>query len=157
MTKFVITVIGISILALGLIIAFGDRSSGGNNTANASYSLDRTRADLGKMKVSEDKSAIFNLQNTDSKNIMLRGFNTSCDCTEAIVKIGSQTSPRFNMTAHMSSADASWEVELSPGESAQIEVIYMPSRMPVYGKIDRFLNFKVNDQQQRLTVSAFVE
>jgi len=165
--KWTIGVIIGSVILLGVIIYFASISPKASNSetvtdkSNASLSsgtfeLDQTSADLGSMEVNEEKSAIFKLKNTDTKPLSLRDFNTSCNCTDAVVKIGRKTSPTFNMTMHMSSGVAAWATELDPGETADIEVIYIPSKMPVYGAVSRYLEFKVGNEKQKLTVNAVV-
>lgn len=159
--KLALGVIIGALIVLGLILAFRGKisstSSTISNTSGTSYELDKRTADLGQMAVSDEKSAVFTLKNTDSQSITLSDFNTSCNCTDAVVKIGDKTSPRFNMKMHMSATDAAWNSTLPPGATAEIEIIYMPAKMPVYGPVSRYLDFVVGGKREKLTITATVK
>ena len=58
----------------------------------------------------------------------------------------------------MSAGEAAWKGDLEAGEVATIEVTYKPALMPVYGPIERYATFKIdNSKEIRLTVAANVK
>lgn len=159
--KWTVSVIVGAVIVLGLIIAFSSKSSNGTTTTTGpvgSYKLSSEKMDLGEMAVNDEKSADFTFRNTSKTKMSLGSFETSCNCTMASVKIGSTTSPMFNMKAHMSVSEANWSGELDPGETATINLMYKPALMPVYGPVERYATFKINNSKEiRLTVSATVK
>jgi hypothetical protein len=160
--KFTALVVGGAVLVLAAIILFSPKTSktetsGAMSTTDATYQMDKTSANLGDMSVDEVKSADFIITNTGSDTLELSHFATSCDCTSAIVKIGSKTSPEFGMGGMMSAGAASWQGKLPAGQIANISVTYTPSKMPVYGVVERTLTFMANNKNITLTVKANVK
>lgn len=161
MAKFVTTVGGLAIIAL-IGISFLARHSSNTTgvsemrTGDAAYQLDKTAADLGSMSVDDTKSADYTFTNTSNDSIQLSNFQTSCDCTSALVKIGSTVSPEFSMGGMMSSLATNWQSDLPAGQTATITVTYQPSKMPVYGAVSRTLKFMANGKEITLTVNANV-
>ena len=153
--------LGVGILVLGLLIWLGAAVKGGSQpTGPASFSLDRTSADLGEMEVKDEKTAEFILTNNGASSLLLAQFETSCNCTFATVTVAGKKSPTFNMKAHMPASDYYWKTEVAPGAQAKIQVVYQPSLMPVYGLVERSLKFKTSDPNQplvELVVKAFVK
>lgn len=97
-------------------------------------------SDLGKMKVSDEKSAVFTIKNTGSKPLQLSNISSSCNCTFVKVIIDNKESDLFGM--HNVSNFAG---EIKPGEIGKIKVIYRPFVMPVYGEIEREAYITTND------------
>ncbi|MEK7202241.1 MAG: DUF1573 domain-containing protein [Patescibacteria group bacterium] len=162
MTKFVLSVIAFSIAAILAIYFIGSKNTKENTTSIESpvgtYELSSEKMDLGEMTVDVKKTANFTFKNTSSEKMNLSKFETSCNCTMTEVKINGDTSPMFNMPAHMSSAEKAWNRDLAPGETAEINVTYEPALMPVYGPIERYSTFKINNFKEiRLTVAATVK
>ena len=167
MSKFVLTVILVSVVVLGGLYFVGSRNVNGSSDNSGSdtsdklvgaYELSSEKMDLGEMKVDEEKTATFNFKNTSTEKMSLGSFETSCNCTMASVKIGTRTSPMFNMRAHMSAGEAAWKGDLEAGEVATIQLTYKPALMPVYGPIERYATFKIdNSKEIRLTVAANVK
>ena len=158
--KWTLSVIIGAIIVLGLIIVFSskDGSSGALTSAVGTYELSGEKMDLGEMKVDDVKTATFTFKNTSMDKMNLSRFETSCNCTMAEVKINGDTSPMFNMPAHMSAAERNWNRDLASGETAEINVTYEPALMPVYGVVERYTTFKVNNSKEiRLTVTANVK
>lgn len=116
----------------------------------ASYSLtDKERpkaevkttfSDLGKMKVSEDKSANFKIKNIGQKPLQLSNITSSCNCTFGQVVINGKESELYGMHAPSDFAG-----EILPGKEAIIKVTYRPSIMPVYGPVEREVYVNTND------------
>ena len=164
MSKFVLSVITISVLALGALYYVGSKSASNTTndnitaTAVGTYELPDEKINLGEMTVDDKKTANFTFKNTSNEKMNLSQFETSCNCAMAEVKINGDPSPMFNMPAHMSSAERAWNRDLASGETAEITVTYEPALMPVYGPIERYTTFKINNSKQvRLTVSATVK
>lgn len=152
--------IGLGIVfTVGLIIGSYFLLNQGSNTAKpiASYqSTDKERpkieakttfSDLGKMKVSEDKSANFKIKNIGQKSLQLSNISSSCNCTFGQVVIDGKESEIFGM--HNVSDFAG---EVLPGKEAIIKVTYRPSIMPVYGPVEREVYVTTNDPDNQKLV-----
>ncbi|MEK7535121.1 MAG: DUF1573 domain-containing protein [Patescibacteria group bacterium] len=163
MSKFVLSVIAVSVIAIGLIYIIGSKDAKESNTVNTtatvgSYELSSEKMDLGEMTVDDKKTATFTFKNTSTERMNLSRFETSCNCTMMEVKVNGDTSPMFNMPAHMSASERAWNRDLAPGATAEINVTYEPALMPVYGPIERYATFKINNSKEiRLTVAATVK
>ena len=108
-------------------------------------SIDKKEADLGTMKVTDERSATFTISNTGESILRIWGIATSCDCTFANVAIAGTKTGEFNMSMHMSSRLKNWIGEVPSGQMATLEVIYRPKVMPVSGPVTRQVNFSTND------------
>jgi len=152
MNKYLI-ILGV-LFTVGLVVGSYFLLNQGSNTAKpiASYqSTDKekpkvevktTFSDLGKMKVSEDKSANFKIKNIGQKSLQLNNVSSSCDCTFGQVVIDGKESEIFGM--HNVSDFAG---EVLPGKEAIIKVTYRPSIMPVYGAVEREVYVSTNDPE----------
>jgi hypothetical protein len=162
MTKFVLLVVGLGLILILGVYFLSPRSSGtaktaGMKTTEAVYQLDRTSVDFGSIAVNDTKSADFSFKNTGSDPIQLSHFQTSCDCTSALIKLGEITSPEIGMAGMMSSSAANWQNELPSGQTATITVTYTPAKMPVYGAVERTTKFMANNKELTLTVKTNVQ
>lgn len=101
-----------------------------------------TFSDLGKMKVSEDRSANFNIKNIGQKPLQLSNISSSCNCTFGQIIINGRESELFGM--HNIS---DFVGEVLPGKEVFIKVTYRPSIMPVYGIIEREVYVGTNDPE----------
>lgn len=101
-----------------------------------------TFSDLGKMKVSEDKSANFKIKNVGQKPLQLSNISSSCNCTFGQVIINGKESEVFGM--HNVSDFAG---EVAPGKEVIIKATYRPSIMPVYGVVEREVYVTTNDPE----------
>ena len=109
-----------------------------------------TLKDLGKMKVSDEKSTEFGLKNIGQKPLQLSNVSSSCNCTFAQVILDGKESDLFGM--HNTSDFAG---EILPGKEAKIKVIYRPFIMPVYGIIEREVYITTNDpENEKLTLKV---
>lgn len=106
-----------------------------------------TFEDLGKMKVSDEKSADFIINNIGKKPLQLFDISSSCNCTFVQVIIGGKESELFGM--HNTSEFAG---EILPGKSGTIKVIYRPYIMPVYGLVEREAYVTTNDPNKEKLV-----
>ena len=106
-----------------------------------------TFSDLGKMKVSEDKSANFKIKNIGQKPLQLSNISSSCNCTFGQVVINGKESELYGMHAPSDFAG-----EVLPGKEAIIKVTYRPSIMPVYGPVEREVYVTTNDPDNQKLV-----
>ena len=101
-----------------------------------------TYFDLGKMKVSDDKSADFKIKNIGQKTLQISNVSSSCNCTFGQIIIDGKESELFGM--HNISDFAG---EVLPRNEATGRVTYRPSIMPVYGIIEREVYISTNDPE----------
>ncbi|MFH0979541.1 MAG: DUF1573 domain-containing protein [Candidatus Roizmanbacteria bacterium] len=113
-----------------------------NDKEKPSVETKTTFSDLGKMKVSEDRSANFKIKNIGQKPLQLSNISSSCNCTFGQVVIEGRESEIFGM--HNVSDFAG---EVLPGKDAIIKVTYRPSIMPVYGVVEREVYVSTNDPE----------
>ncbi|HCS79287.1 TPA: hypothetical protein DIV55_06145 [Patescibacteria group bacterium] len=155
---------GISLIVLMIIafVAFGESK---NQTQVASYeatatsrpqaSVATTTADFGKMKVTDEQTAEFTIENTGNKPLQLFKVTSSCGCTFGTIIINGKKSPEFSMHSK-----SNWTGSLTPGEKALVAVTYKPNIMPVKGDITRAVYVSTNDpnnKQLTFSIKAFVE
>ncbi|MEK7165799.1 MAG: DUF1573 domain-containing protein, partial [Patescibacteria group bacterium] len=117
--------------------------------------VNSTFSDLGKMKVSDEKSAEFTIENTGDMPLQLFKVTSSCGCTFGIITINRQKSPEFSMHSK-----SNWTGTLNPGEKASVLVTYKPILMPVKGEVTRAVYISTNDPENKdlkFSVKAFVE
>lgn len=111
--------------------------------------------DLGKMKVSEQKTAEFTLKNTGNKPLQLFDISSSCGCTVGQISYLGKDSKEFGMHSV-----GSFETPIAPNTVAKVKVKYRPYVMPVYGQVERQVFVSTNDPTNpKLTfqVKAFVQ
>lgn len=156
---------GFTVLVLIGIFLFAVNEQKQNNVQIASYkaeNIDRPKvfvpiftADLGIMSMSEEKQAIFTIENKGTKPLQLFNVNSSCGCTVGKISINGTTSPEFGMHAKNN-----WTGTIEPGQSATLQVIYRPYVMPVKGKVTRDVFIQTNDPEKSkltFTVEASVQ
>ena len=78
-------------------------------------------ADLGDMKVSDEKSYDFIISNSGKKPLQLSKVSTSCGCTIAQIIIDGKISPEFGMHSN-----SNYIAEVQPGKKTTITTIYKP-------------------------------
>lgn len=118
-----------------------------------SYSAES--ADLGVMKVKDEKKADFTIENKGTKPLQLYKINASCDCTFGKLTVDGNASPEFTMHAK-----SNWVGVVGPGKSATLSVIYRPFIMPVKGPVTRDVYVQTNDPEKpflTFSVKAVVE
>ncbi|MBI2450648.1 MAG: DUF1573 domain-containing protein [Candidatus Nealsonbacteria bacterium] len=159
--KTILIVIVIILFAGGIIwlVAFQKNilSQANLTQALAVVEFDKTVQDLGNMKVSEERTAEFEIRNAGSQPLVMSGLQTSCMCTFGQIIIGENKSPIFGMAMH---GNPKWQGSLEPGQTAVAKVIYRPYLMPVQGPVERIFTFETNDplnQKVNLVIKAFVE
>lgn len=156
---------GVTILVLILIAIFSINEGKQSKVDTVVYSVsDRERpkaqipslfADLGNMKVNDEKTADFIIENGGTKPLQLSKISSSCDCSFGKVTIEGKVSPEFGMHSRNN-----WVGTVDPGKKATLSVIYRPYIMPVKGVVTRDVYVSTNDpENERLTfsVKAIVE
>lgn len=114
-----------------------------------------TTFDMGKMKVSEQKTAEFTLKNAGAKPLQLYDISSSCGCTVGQISYLGKESKEFGM--HSVGA---FETPIAPNTEAKVKITYRPYVMPVYGKVEREVYIATNDPQNPklvFQVKAFVQ
>lgn len=161
-----LAIAGFTALAFILIILFSlNEGKNAGSTEISSYSSTDTQkpkavisslfSDLGNMKVSEEKTANFTIENKGTKTLQLSQVSSSCDCTYGKVTIDGISSQEFNMHAK-----TNWVGQVEPGKKADLAVIYRPFIMPIKGSVTRSVFMKTNDPDQSsltFTVKANVQ
>lgn len=159
---------GVGVITLIIIIFIAivaAREGSSSKSSTTSYTLSDTERptvktdsdfqDLGKMKVSDVKSATFKITNIGKKPLVLSDINSSCDCTFGKVTINGNSSPELGMHSQ-----SNWQGSVEAGKEATVEVIYKPSIMPVKGEVGREVYITTNDPEKptlTFSVKAVVE
>lgn len=114
-----------------------------------------TFSDLGNIKIKDEKSAEFTIENKGTKPLSLFKISSSCDCTFGQITINEDKSPEFTM--HSKNP---WTGSIDPGKKATLSVIYRPFIMPVKGVVTRDVYVQTNDpkkSQLTFTIKANIE
>lgn len=158
---------GFTIVILVLIALFsfneGKQTQGVANIASFSVNdkdkpeiaVSSTFSDIGNMKVKDEKSAQFTIENKGTKPLSLFKVSSSCDCTFGQITIDGVKSPEFTMHSQNP-----WTGSIDPGKKATLNVIYRPFIMPVKGVVTRDVIVQTNDptkSQVTFTIKANVE
>lgn len=99
-------------------------------------------ADMGTVKVSEQKSTDFEVKNIGKKPLQLYNISSSCGCTVGKIIYNGEESPEFGMHSN-----SSYIAEIAPGKAAKVRVTYRPYVMPVYGIVTREVYITTNDPE----------
>lgn len=113
-----------------------------NDKERPKIEIKSTSFDLGAVKVSEQKSAVFTVKNVGKKPLQFTDISSSCMCTFGQIVVDGKKSPEFGMHAQ---GDYSGAVD--SGKTAQVRVIYRPYEMPVYGPVEREVYMSTNDPE----------
>lgn len=114
-----------------------------------------TFQDMGKIKVSDAKTASFTVKNVGQEPLQLLDITTSCGCTVGQVRYQGDKSREFGMHD-----GGDYDQEIMPGTEAIVDVIYRPYVMPVYGEVGREVYVSTNDPENPklvFQVKAYVE
>ncbi len=159
----------ISVIAVSLVILFSSyfilSKTSNPEVKVASYTaidtekpkveVKETFFDMGKIKVSDQKTAEFVIKNIGTKPLQLYDISSSCGCTVGQVSYQGKKSKEFGMHSV-----GSFDQLIAPQTEAKIKVIYRPYVMPVFGNVEREVYLSTNDpQNQKLVfkVKAFVQ
>lgn len=147
-------IVSLIVIVSGIFLFGQDNSPKRENLGVAAMKIDKTSADLGKMKGDEERKTEFIITNTSSSTLRIWNVATSCDCTFATISIAGKTSAEFNMAGMMSSDLTNWIGEVPAGQDAKLTVIYRPKIMPVTGAVSRQVTFATNDpKNEKVEVS----
>lgn len=111
--------------------------------------------DMGKIKVSDQKTAEFTIQNIGSKPLQLYDISSSCGCTVGQISYQGKESKEYGMHSV-----GTFEQAIAPQTEAKIKVIYRPYIMPVYGNVEREVYISTNDPDNPklvFKIKAFVQ
>jgi len=150
---FLYLVIGTIIFFVILIILFAicqknptDLSS--EASSNSSLELSELNFDWGEIPIKGGKVLHnFKLGNSGSEILRINSIETSCMCTTArLITDQGEEGPSFSM-AHQAGRQDSWVGEISPGEEAELTVIFDPlfHGPDGLGPITRTITFQTND------------
>ena len=151
----------IAIVAIGFV-AFSESKSQAKITSYETTVTSRPKAvvassfmDFGKMKVTDEKTTEFVIENKGDKPLQLFNGTSSCRCTTGQITVKDGKSPVFSM--HSKSI---WTGSVAPGEKAAVTLTYQPSLMPVKGEVTRAVYISTNDPDNKeitFTVKANVD
>lgn len=99
--------------------------SGGEKTQTSQpyIEVDRDLINLGKVSMADGVAkTTFNLKNSGSQEMEIKGLQTSCMCTTVKLIIDGNESPIFGMHAN-----PAWKTNLAVGASAVLEVLFDPN------------------------------
>lgn len=163
--KFIIGIVAGTIVLLSVSYFFLSKDAGTSPVKVASYqSSDKEKpqveakqmsANLGSMKVSEQKSYDFVIKNTGEKPLLLSNVSSSCGCTVGQVIYEGKESEEFSMHPQ-----GSFMLEVAAQKQAILRVTYRPYVMPVYGPVEREVYVETNDPQNPkliFKITAFVK
>lgn len=150
--KFItLTLTGAFVILFGayFFISAGNKSSQPTALVASYSSTDKEKpqaeikqdsADLGTIKVSEQKEAEFTIKNVGTKPLQLTNMSSSCHCTFGQFIYQEKTSDEYGMSTL---SDAL--TPIAPNTEAKVRVIYRPYIMPVYGPVEREVYVETND------------
>ena len=146
--KIIIGIILFTVLLLvgGIVLLSGSGSTSATITTsqNAKATVDQRNFDWGQINMKGGNvSKTFTIKNTGTDTLKLTKIKTSCHCTKAQGKINNTSSPYFGMNNVLS-----WIGEVSPGQEAQLEVIFDPAYHGPQGvgPINRLVAVETNDK-----------
>lgn len=146
--KIIISIVLFTALLLvgGIVLLSGSGSTSATITAsqNAKATVDQKNYDWGQINMrGGNVSKTFTIKNTGIDTLKLTNIKTSCHCTKAQVKINNISSPFFGMNNV-----SPWIGEVTPGQEAQLEVIFDPAYHGPQGvgPINRLVAMETNDK-----------
>lgn len=144
--KFIISIILVTLLLLGGVVYFGTKLGSSTEVladSQVAISVEQTTHDWGTIDIDSGiASQSFTIENQGSTPLKLYEVQTSCMCTTAQLKTGTQESKKFGMHEKSTSV-----FEVSPGASAQLLVEFDPAYHGPsgVGPINRTVIIKTND------------
>lgn len=121
MTKFIIAVVGGTVLLMGGIILLDKRGVQANG---GMIELTPSSINLGTVSMANGNvQTTYEVKNIGKDVLKIDRIWTSCMCTTAVLKIGDRVSPSFGMHDNPSL----WSEEIKPGETAALQVTFDPA------------------------------
>lgn len=144
------------VLLAGVLAYFYFNSSpraGGteNNQGAPRLEIAHGQYDAGRVSMSEPPiQHTYEIKNTGQGDLEIKGIQTSCMCTTAVLKTEKKTSPKFGM--HDNSPF--WTQTIAPGETARLEVTFDQAfhGPEGVGPAVREIYFSTNDPAHKQTV-----
>ncbi len=150
MDKKIILIIGlftIAMFAVGLfVVSSGSSKAELVKTQGAKVFVPEPNFDFKVIQYSGGNvTHSYTMKNNGNSNLQIANITTSCMCTNAYFKKGSNKSPSFGMKGM--SAPSGWKGTLKPGETGEIVAVFNPSYHGPSGKgpIQRIVSFETND------------
>lgn len=120
MTKLIIAVVGGTLLISSIFI-FG-MSSGGSSSGK--IEINPTEYDFGDISMAAGPvTKTYEIKNNSDSDLKIDKIWTSCDCTNAILKVGDRTSPKLGMHTNL----PLWSETLTPSQTGYLDVTFDPA------------------------------
>lgn len=118
--KLIIAVVGGTLLITSVFI-FG-MSSGGLSSGKMKVNL--MEYDFGNISMAAGPvTKTYEIKNDGNDDLKIEKIWTSCDCTNAILKVGDRVSPKLGMHTNL----PLWSETLTPGEIGYLDVTFDPA------------------------------
>lgn len=155
-------ILGVMVATVLIIVGGGWMSgrsgsvSGVSVEDDAKAQVEELAYDWGEIPIDGGRvEKVFDIKNEGSGTLKLYNVKTSCMCTTAQLIMGERRSPEFGMHSR-----SSYKLEVSPGETAQLKVVFDPAfhGPSGVGSIDRQIMVQTNDKnRQKLNFSLTAE
>lgn len=125
--------IGFVVVVIGVIIVSSIVNGAKIQVTPSEHSFGRVSVRAGKVNTT------LVVENPGKKDLIIKGLETSCMCTSAVLVVDGVVSPIFGMSGHGTNPK-DWSARISPGGEAQLMIYYDPTvhkdfRGPVTRKI----------------------
>ena len=119
MTKLIIAVVGGSLL-ISVVFIFG-LSSGGSG---GKIEISPQEYDFGDISMADGLAKkTYEVKNSGDTELKIDKIWTSCDCTNARLRVGDRVSPELGMHTNL----PLWSEKLASGETGYLDVIFDPA------------------------------
>ena len=141
MLVFIASVVGFAfLLTAGQAPTPATASFSAEDSDRPKAETSNTSRNLGEIKVSDVEVEDYTVKNAGTKPLQILNVNSSCGCTAGQIIYQGKTSKEFSM--HTQSG---FVTEISPSDTAILQVTYRPASMPVYGSVQREVYVSTND------------
>ncbi|HEB01456.1 MAG TPA: DUF1573 domain-containing protein [Candidatus Portnoybacteria bacterium] len=83
---------------------------------------------FGDVSQKEGKvTTFFEIKNEGKQDLIIDRLDSSCGCTFASIIFKGEEGPLFAMAGHGQENPTDWKISISPGETAQLKVLYDPN------------------------------
>ncbi|MEK7651823.1 MAG: DUF1573 domain-containing protein [Patescibacteria group bacterium] len=135
MSKKLTLIIGVTvgIVGLGLLLLYAEPKAGENTKTDISHSEQTSKLksdlyayDFGTISMKNGKvTKSFKISNTENTPVMVKKVYTSCMCTDALLRIGSQSFGPYGMLSHGFAPEVNQAIQ--PNQEATIDVTFDPN------------------------------
>lgn len=153
--KLIIIAVVFTLIILGVGIFLVGQSSAPQiaSSENTKAVVARADANWGTIPMKGGNvTKTFTIKSAGTEPLKLFNIRTSCHCTKAQVRIGTEESPLFGMDSY-----SSWIGEVQAGKDAMLIVIFDPLYHGPQGKgpVNRYVSVETNDRSNaKLTFSV---